>query len=59
MQKDTGKLIEYECDSCGEVIEFEYDNRAEREEIKELFKDEGWVWRKVDGEWTCLCGDCK
>lgn len=43
------------CDICGEEVDG-FDDYYDAVEYK---KDNGWISRKIDGEWHDICPDCK
>lgn len=44
--------IEFECDGCGDGLETHTDEWAD---AKALLDSEGWLTRKIDGEWKHFC----
>ena len=51
---DYDKDFGFECDVCGQTVGGDpYDF----EESLELRKREGWINRKIDGEWLSFCSE--
>lgn len=55
-QFDT-ETFEVSCDGCDFSEEYEVDDGWD--ELMEQMKKDGWVSRKVEGDWEHYCSDCK
>lgn len=44
-----------ECDQCGANEVYEFENGPDFSGCQEYLKENGWVSRKIDGEWHDFC----
>ena len=50
------ETFEVSCDTCDEVQEYDCDFGWE--DLMKQMKNDGWVSKKVDGDWEHYCSDC-
>lgn len=49
-----GSFIIIECDECGERFDVDLDD-YDYSEVNEVFKEEGFISRKINDEWLNFC----
>ncbi len=58
MINEFGGYYYLECDICGEDSKEDFDDFWEAVEWKKD-KSNGWISRKVDGDWEDVCPECR
>ena len=48
--------IECYCDNCNKNYSYEFfDGNIDFRDCQEMLKEDGWISRKIDGEWYDFC----
>lgn len=56
LQRHDGE-VSFSCDVCDTAIDADDAGVDTFDELVEALKDDGWVFRQVDGQWVHFCPD--